>query len=216
MKQRIVIALMCMILATGVALAQKTFSFGPKVGLDYTHFGGKNASHGGQLNYQAGLFMEYRFTDKFSVAPEIVFAAQGGKTDGLVFIPIGADWTNYTTYADADNIYYMNYINIPVMLKYYVTPKLSIDFGPQIGFNVYHKCTTKSPGIDYKKTIDLKDAKKVDFALGLGVTYNITENVFIQARYTMGLTDVFKFNKENAFPIHTKNGNAQISIGFRF
>ena len=216
MKQKIVIALMCMILATGVAMAQKALTFGPKVGLDYTHFWGKNASHGGQFNYQAGLFMEYRFNGKFSVAPEIVFAAQGGKTDGLVFLPIGADWTNYTTYADADNIYNMNYINIPVMLKYAVTPKLSIDFGPQLGFNVYHKCTTKSKVIDYNKTIDLKDAKKVDFALGLGVTYNITENVFVQARYTMGLTDAFTPNKANAFPIHTRNGNAQLSIGYRF
>ena len=77
--KKIAIALMCTILATGAAMAQKQFTFGPKIGVDYTHYWGEDVNHGGQLNYQAGLFMEYRFTNKFSIAPEVVFAAQGGK-----------------------------------------------------------------------------------------------------------------------------------------
>ena len=76
--KKITIALMCLIVAGGVAMAQKTFTFGPKVGVDYTHFWGKDANHGGQFNYQAGVFAEYRFNDKFSIAPEVIFAAQGG------------------------------------------------------------------------------------------------------------------------------------------
>ena len=103
------------------------------------------------------------------------------------------------------------------MLKYYVCPSLSIDFGPQLGINVYHKCTVKGKDghKDYKKTYDT-DAKSVDFGLGLGLTYNITKDVFVQGRYTMGLTNVFKKVDEAPFPDETKNGNAQIAIGFRF
>ena len=60
----------------------------------------------------------------------------------------------------------------------------------------------------------------VDFGLGLGLTYNITEDVFVQGRYTMGLTKVFD-TKDNVFLEalgfdNPKNGNAQIAIGFRF
>ena len=97
--KKTIIALLCLILTTGAAMAQKNFTFGPKIGVDYTHFWGKDCLHGGQLNYQAGLFMEYRFSDKFSLAPEIVFAAQGGKNKGVVINPDGIDkHYDYLTY----------------------------------------------------------------------------------------------------------------------
>jgi len=198
--KKIAIALMCMIMATGAAMAQKQFTFGPKIGVDYTHYWGEDVGHGGQLNYQAGLFMEYRFTNKFSVAPEIVFAAQGGKYD----------WHEDGVKIKATD--HVNYINIPVMMKFYVVPELSIDFGPQLGVNVYSKMTQEweALGIKHKETDDLKDdTKTVDFGLGLGLTYNITNDVFVQGRYTMGMTKAFDHGND-------KNGNAQIAIGYRF
>ena len=201
--KKIVIALMCTILATGAAMAQEKFTFGPKIGVDYTHYWGENVEHGGHLNYQAGVFMEYRFTSKFSIAPEVVFAAQGGKYDFKRNIE-GID----VELKETDHV---NYINVPVMLKYYVAPALSIDFGPQVGFNVYSKNTIegKVEKLKEKETTDMKKyTKTVDFGLGLGLTYNITEEVFIQARYTMGLTKVFNLDDDS------KNGNGQ--IGFRF
>ena len=195
---------MCMIMATGAAMAQKQFTFGPKIGVDYTHYWGKDVIHDGVFNYQAGLFMEYRFTNKFSIAPEVVFAAQGGKYEKEIDVPavgkIGVDIT--------DNV---NYINVPVMFKYYVTPSLSIDLGPQVGFNVYSKYTAKGKKTDYKVTEDMKDdTESIDFGVGLGLTYNIAKDVFVQGRYTMGMTKVFKGAGED------KNGNAQIAIGYRF
>ena len=203
--KKIVIALMCTILATGAAMAQEKFTFGPKIGVDYTHYWGENVEHGGHLNYQAGVFMEYRFTSKFSIAPEVVFAAQGGKYDFKRNIE-GID----VELKETDHV---NYINVPVMLKYYVAPALSINFGPQVGFNVYSKNTIegKVEKLKEKETTDMKKyTKTVDFGLGLGLTYNITEEVFIQARYTMGLTKVFNVDDDS------KNGNGQIAIGFRF
>ena len=194
--KKIAIALMCTILATGAAMAQKQFTFGPKIGVDYTHFWGEDVSHDGVLNYQAGLFMEYRFNDKVSIAPEVVFAAQGGKYK----------WFDDVEISTTDHV---NYINVPVMLKYYVTPALSIDLGPQVGFNIYSKATNKW-GEGLKETVDMKDyTKTVDFGVGLGLTYNIAKDVFVQGRYTMGMTKVFKYGND-------KNGNAQIAIGYRF
>ena len=197
--KKIAIALMCTILATGAAMAQKQFTFGPKIGVDYTHFWGEDVNHDGQLNYQAGLFMEYRFNDKVSIAPEVVFAAQGGKMKWIDGV-IGVNTT-----------YNLNYINVPVMLKFYVAPSLSIDLGPQLGVNIYKKATDKwtYDGKDLKDTYELNGVKTVDFGVGLGLTYNIAKDVFVQGRYTMGMTDVFENSK-------AKNGNAQIAIGYRF
>ena len=205
--KKITIALMCMLLTAGAAMAQKQFTFGPKIGVDYTHFWGKNAYHGGQLNYQAGLFMEYRFTSRFSIAPEVVFAAQGGKYEVK-------DYNDGDGYFDAKFTENVNYINIPVMFKYYVTPALSIDLGPQLGINVYSKYTveSKDKNLNINETLDQKDdTKTIDVGVGLGLTYNITNDVFVQGRYTLGLTDVFDKSWDTG-----KNGNAQIAIGYRF
>ena len=190
--------------------ASAQFQFGAKVGFDMTHFWGEDAPTGVQPNYQVGLMMEYKFTPKFAIAPEVVFAAQGGKAsedfddDDIPGIPgtVKANGTFHTNY------------NVPVMLKFYATPNFSIDLGPQVGFNVYNKMTAsgKIASIEAKETIDLKDiTKTVDFGVGLGATYNLTNNAFVQARYTLGLTNVFDVNDS-----HEKNGNAQIAFGMKF
>lgn len=188
------------------AMAQ--VQFGGKVGFDMTNFWGSEVEHGMKPGYQVGVMMEYKFNPRFAIAPEVVFAAQGGKTKALAFDADhhGVDITT------TDVKYNANYINVPLMLKFYATPAFSIDLGPQVGFNVFNKASVK--GAD--KSIDVKEiTKPVDVGVGLGGTYNLTENAFVQARYTLGLTKVFKdedvIGKNNA-----KNGNIQIAFGMKF
>jgi hypothetical protein len=198
--KKITIALVCMLLTAGAAMAQpeKSFTFGHKIGVDYTHYWGKDEPHGGQLNYQGGVFFEIVVGEKIAIAPEVVFAAQGGKWKG----------TSDVTINEGTHTEHVNYINVPVMLKYYVIPSLSIDFGPQFGYCIYSKFTEEENGI--KNTWDQMDiTKKVDVGVGLGLTYNIAKDVFVQGRYTMGVTNAFKGG-------NYKNGNAQIAIGYRF
>ena len=181
------------------AMAQ--VQFGAKVGFDMTNFWGEDVEHGMKPSYQAGLVMEYKFSPKFAIAPEVVFASQGGKFKAIEMNLFGLDVSKNVTFNT-------NYINVPVMLKYYVSPAFSIDFGPQVGFNVYSKVSVEG----YDKAYDLKDnTKGVDFGLGLGGTYNLTENAFVQARYTMGMTKVFDGDYNNE-----KNGNIQIAFGMKF
>ena len=188
------------------AMAQ--VQFGGKVGFDLTHFWGEDAPHGIQPNYQVGLMLEYKFSPKFAIAPEVVFAAQGGKATGDVYDD------DFDGLIKAKGTFHTNYINVPLMLKFYATPSFSIDFGPQAGFNVYSKMTAsgKLANIEAKESIDLKDnTKTVDFGVALGGTYNLTENAFVQARYTLGLTNVFDIPDS-----HEKNGNVQIAFGMKF
>jgi len=188
--------------------ASAQVQFGAKVGFDMTHFWGEDVPHGLQPNYQVGLMMEYKFNPKFAIAPEVVFAAQGGKASDKV------DVEDVPGIVNVEGTFHTNYINVPLMLKFYATPSFSIDFGPQVGFNVYSKITAsgKVGTIEAKETIDLKDnTKTVDFGLGLGATYNLTNNAFVQARYTLGLTNVFDVHDS-----HEKNGNAQIAFGMKF
>lgn len=182
-----VIFMLAAIAVSMSAMAQT--NFGVKVGFDMTNFWGSDTKHGMAPNYQVGVLLEHKFTNKFAIAPEAVFAAQGGKFDHTTF-----------------NV---NYINVPVMLKYYVAPEFSIDFGPQLGINVYSKATAEAAGV--KVTTDLKDGTKaVDFGVGIGGTYSLTENAFLQARYTLGVTNVFDGGGD------CKNGNIQVAFGWKF
>ena len=198
-----VIIMLAAALISVSAMAQ--VRFGAKVGADLTNFWGDEVEHGMKPGYQVGVLMEYKFNDKFAIAPEAVFAAQGGKytekEDG-----IKEEITANT-----------NYINVPVMLKYYVAPNFSLDFGPQLGINVYSKFSAKTTGtlagvtVSEKETIDVKDdTEAIDFGVGLGCTYNLTENAFLQARYTMGLTKVFE-DVDGC-----KNANIQVAFGWKF
>ena len=199
------IALVCMLMAAGTAMAQKNFTIGPKVGVDYTHWWGKNINDESALSYQAGVFMEYRLNNKFAIAPEVVFAAHNRpKMEWQDW------WMNEYPARDIITTYHTNYINIPVMFKYYVTSKLSIDLGPQFGFKVYDKYTDKweEDGKKMKATHNMYH-RNFDFGLGLGATYNFNEKVFVQLRYTLGLVPLYKGGNE-------RNGNAQLSIGYRF
>jgi hypothetical protein len=192
--------------------ASAQIQFGAKVGFDLTHFWGEDAPHGLQPNYQAGLMMEYKFNPHFAIAPEVVFAAQGGKISGSFDDDDIPGLPGMTI--DAKGSFHTNYINVPVMLKYYATPNFSIDFGPQVGFNVYSKMTVsgKVSSIEAKQTYDLKDVTNtVDVGVGLGGTYNLTDKAFVQARYTLGLTNVFDIDDS-----HEKNGNFQIAFGMKF
>lgn len=177
------------------------FQIGGKVGFDMTNFWGSDVEHGMKPSYQAGLVMEYKFNPHFAIAPEVVFASQGGKYKALDLDFFGLD-------VSKDITFNTNYINVPVMFKYYVSPAFSIDLGPQVGFNVYSKYSIE----DVKEAVDVKDGTKgVDFGVGLGGTYNLTDNAFVQARYTMGLTKVFEGDYNNE-----KNGNIQIAFGMKF
>jgi hypothetical protein len=181
--------------------ASAQVQFGGKVGFDLTNFWGSDVEHGMKPSYQVGLLMEYKMSPKFAIAPEVVFASQGGKYKALDLNFFNLDIEKTVTFNT-------NYINIPVMLKYYVTPSFSVDLGPQLGVNVYSKYSIE--GVD--DAIDVKDnTKTVDFGVGLGGTYNLTNNAFVQARYTMGMTKVFDgdHNKE-------KNGNIQVAFGMKF
>lgn len=191
----IVAAILCM-------SASAQVQFGGKVGFDLTYFWGKDADHGIKPSYQFGLIMEYKATPNFAIAPEVVFAAQGSRFKALEIDFFDMDVSTGTVTCNT------NYINVPIMFKYYVAPSFSIDLGPQVGFNVYSKYSVK--GVD--KAVDIKDGTKpVDVGVGIGGTYNLTDNAFVQARYTMGLTKVYKadYNKE-------KNGNIQIAFGMKF
>jgi len=177
-----IIVTVAAIFAFGYANAQDV-KFGVKGGLSNsstTESGAKSL-----LGFHLGGFAEIKASDKFAVQPELLYSAQGAKFDGVSLN--------------------LNYINIPVMAKYYVADAFSIEAGPQIGFLM----SAKSDGIDVKSVL-----KSTDFGLNLGAGYNLNETMSLGLRYNMGLSEIEK--EIAAGDKGSKNTSIQLSFGYKF
>lgn len=193
--KKIALFFVCVILACNVYAQEKKSIWGVKAGLNISGFWkGDDLDSKSKLGYQLGVVYEYRFSRLFALSPELIFSSEGMKgyfyDDDLV--------------AKVKSTVYANYFNLPVMAKFYVLKRLSIDFGPQIGVNVFMHKSVEGYGVK----MDSEEYHGYHFGFGLGATYNY-KDIFIQARYNLGLTNVFTFTP-------SKDYNFQIALGYKF
>lgn len=162
--------------------------FGIKAGLNLADWSGDDADGiDSKVAFHAGGFAEIKLTDKFALQPELLYSAQGGKADG--------------------GTYNVDYINIPIMAKFYAAEKLSIEAGPQIGFLMSAKAKP-----DNGDSQDIKDElKSTDFGINLGLGYNFTDNISAGLRYNLGLSQVVDVSG-----VDIKNNVFSLSVGYKF
>ena len=180
MKKLILANLFFLALCT-TAQAQAV-KFGVKAGLNYANLTGTDIQTDAITSYHAGLVAELKLTDGFSVQPELLYSTQGA------------------TYKDAGTEFKneLGYLSIPVLAKIHLNKSFSLDLGPQASFL-----------LSERNDFDVKNAETFDFAAVGGLGLNLTENIFLQARYVLGLTEVSK-------DAETKNSVFQLSAGFTF
>jgi len=174
--------------------AQET-RFGVKAGLNLSSLTGDVEDAKSLVGFQVGGFAEIKLTDKFAIQPEVLFSTQGAKFDDI----------------EGDYDAKLNYINVPVLAKYFVTEAFTVEAGPQIGFLVSAKVDGE----------DLKDAyKSVDFGFNFGAGYNFTENLSLGLRYTLGLSSVAdtpdEFEDFGFGDITVRNSNLALALAYKF
>lgn len=170
------------------ANAQQVVKFGPKAGVNIANLNGLEDTDM-KVGFHVGAFAEIFFTDKFALQPELLYSAQGAKA------------------SEGDVKTNLDFINIPIMAKYYVIDNLAVEAGPYVGFLM--KAELKGDG----GSLDIKDEmNSVDFGLGLGASYSLDNGFFGGARYNFGFSDLPKDNEGDA----VKNGVIQISVGYKF
>ena len=178
------------IMTIGLANAQET-KFGLKAGLNLASFSG-NSDFTTRPSFYIGGLVEIKVSEKFSVQPELVYSSQGTKFK-----------------SDSDYTTKLDYLNIPVMLKYFVAKGFSIEAGPQIGFVMSAQDTYKGVTEDVKASVNT-----TDFSLGFGAGYDVTENINIGLRYNVGLTKINKNSNPGFNDI--KNSVFQIGAAYKF
>ena len=140
-----------------------------------------------------------------SIRPEILYSVKGSKyeEDG---------WTiNYT----------MNYIDIPVLGVYSVQKNINVFAGPYFGIFLGGKVKIEHDGGSAEEDIK-KENTANDFGLVFGGSYDIGNNLSIEARYALGLKT---FDKEpddwdssygNYKEADIKNSALQMMVNYSF
>jgi opacity protein-like surface antigen len=175
--------------------------FGAKGGVNISNFvGDDSGSSKSYIGFNVGFFAEFQLTERFYIQPELLYSAQGAK-ENLTIEGINFDATLKA-----------NYLTIPVMFKYYVSNDLSLEAGPYVGFLTSAKIKFESSF--GSGTEDAKEFfKSTDFGVGVGLNYNITQAIFLNARYAAGLA---KIGDTETNDNDVKNSVFQFGLGFRF
>lgn len=165
---------------------------GVKAGLSFASITNTNNS---RITPNFGVTYEQRISQSLALSPELMFSAQGSKLRDY-------DVTDKINIA---------YINVPLIIKYYVTDMVSIDFGPQVGIMVASE-TKYDDGETVTKTDITSVTNNIDLSLAMGLTYSFNEKVYVSLRYNLGVVnvldkDIFGPNKNRVF---------QIGLGYKF
>lgn len=140
--------------------------------------------------FYVGLVVDIEATPKLHVQPEIAYASAGD----------------------------LSFVYVPVMLKYYVIPKLNIQFGPQLNFST-ELGDIKQAIRDIEGVVgsnadldDVLNSTAIDLGFGLGV--DIIEKLRGQARYAVPLSDIYDGPLGSTLDI--KNSTFQIGLVYMF
>ena len=186
------------ILAFGFTNAQ-TVKFGVKGGLNVTTITGGELSASSKVGFHVGGLAEIKFGEKFAVQPELLYSTKGAKSN-YDFGFGGGDLENN-----------LSYIDLPVMVKYFVIEGLSIEAGPQVSFLIDANQKFDGESEDIKEFMNT-----VDFGFNIGAGYALPNGLMFQARYNLGLMDISK-EEDGAFTNYDeKNNGFQISVGYMF
>ena len=182
------------IMAFTLSNAQET-RFGVKGGLNLSNFTGE-ANNKVRASFHIGGFAEIKVIERLAIQPELLYSSQGARyrVDGT---------------SDSGRAYKLDYINIPVLAKFYVTKEFTVEAGPQIGFLVSAK----------NEDNDIKDSfKGTDYGFNFGAGYNFTDNISVGLRYTVGISSLVDgdYDYFGSYFDSVKNSNLQLSLAYKF
>ncbi len=174
-----------------------TLSYGVRAGINYATVtkGDATIYPDGKLGIYAGIFGEIPIVnDLLSIQGELLYSRQGFER------------RHKTSEAEYIAEYKFDYINLPILAKYYIVKGFSLEAGPQLGFKINDKIDT--PFSTEEHTIP-QEIESFDISLAAGTSFQFDEGLFISLRYTHGLKDVIKETE-------AKNTAIQVGLGYKF
>lgn len=181
MKRDIKILIVVCLLGSG-NLCFGQGDFGLKGGLNVANIVGDSEGVSSKTGFNAGIFISGELSDNVAMQFEVMYSQQGASAGGI-------------------NVNY-NYVNVPIIMKFFVSDEINIQVGPQLGV----LASAKLGDFDVRDQVS-----DLDGAIALGFGYESSSNVIVDFRYNLGITDTASNDGDDTFP----NGVFQFSLGFK-
>ena len=186
-------AIIALMLLTTATYAQE-FHIGAKAGANLGKIAGVAYKDNFKLGYQIGGFLEFDFTDKWGLQGEVLFNQSNTEIRNS-YKQVWDEKFNKNKMLD--------YVSVPVLLKYNPNEFLSLHAGPQFSFLTNSEDSTWENG---KKLF-----KDTDFSIVAGLEVKILNSLYVYGRYAWGYSDINKALSEKA-----TLQQIQIGVGLRF
>lgn len=180
-KQFSILLVFLMTLMSSGAMAQ----FGARAGLNMANFDG--FSFNSRIGFHLGAYYEYEITPEFSVEPGVFYSQKGYKS------------------STGDIKENLNYIDIPVLVRYHITEMFNVFAGPQASLLISRRYDNNG---NISQTMEI--LRGYDFAGVLGAAVELPYDLNAQLSYDLGLVSL------NYFDVNVKNRVFKLSVGKRF
>jgi len=146
-----------------------------------------------RTSLHGGLFLTIMVSETFGVQPELLYNSVGSKFDLF----------------GTDAVQKLDYITVPVLLRYNPVPVFNIHAGPQFGFLMSAKVEADGDSEDNKDSY-----KSLDLGVGVGAGVDLPMGLGISARYVIGLSDVADDSNDGDAGT-VKNNAIQLSVSYK-
>lgn len=153
-----------------------------------------NYTPGGRI----GFFATYDFTTKWGIQPELLFSQASPKRDD--------DFSEryiHNSNDQANKNIKLSYLTLPVLLRYNINKKITINAGPEYSYLFYAN--------ENLLTYNQSAFKRSDLGIAAGATFTF-DILHVYARYVYGLSNVNNVDDRYTW----KTQQAQVGLGINF
>jgi len=174
------LSLLVLVMVFSVQSFSQGLDFGIKAGMNFANITDATGLTN-KTGFVVGVFAGVKLNDKLGVQGDLLYSQQGAEFDG----------------GEID----LNYVIIPIVIKYYITESLNLQAGPQFGFVVDDNIKEVFNGIS--------EAESFDLSAVIGAGFEFPFGIRVSGRYNIGLTDIMKLGDG-------KNTVATVAVGYSF
>lgn len=179
--KKVLMVLFVFVSAAGVSA--QGLDFGVKAGVNFSSITDASGLDN-RTGFVAGVFLGGKIGDKLGIQADLLYSQQGAE------FKLGE--------------FDLDYVNVPIVAKYYLTDNFNFHLGPQFGVLVNDKAQTV-----VGETINDIATNNFDISAVFGLGFDLPMGIRLDGRYSLGLSDVSK-------DVDGKNNVITLAIGYSF
>lgn len=194
--KRLLLAVTVLVAFTVASYAQGGFRLGVKLGTNLNKVEGQSFKEGFDISYHLGGFAEIDFNKKWGIQPEVLWNQTSARRSNFN--------TLYSSVANPNGSekIKLDYLSIPILLRYNIGSMLSLNAGPQFGILLSEDKTLLQSG--------QSAFKNGDFSMVAGAQLNFSF-LRVYGRYNIGLQNINDIDSKDKWT----NQQIQLGLGLR-